>query len=186
MKGLNNAAARAVVFGPGGEVFFRRIEGASSSVYGVREDGSGLQGVIDQPKAWPTGTSRDGQWLLSAGEGLSVSGFPLRGGSPVPILRANVALGAPIVRWSPNGRLLVISLPTAALLTGGRTYVIPLLPGRSFPQVPAGGFQSEAEIAKLPGVRRIDAYYVAFGPRPEVYAFARETVQRNLYRIPLR
>jgi hypothetical protein len=41
-------------------------------------------------------------------------------------------------------------------------------------------FQSEAEIAGLPGVRRIDTYNVAFGPRPEVYAFARETVQRNL------
>jgi len=35
------------------------------------------------------------------------------------------------------------------------------------------------------GARRIDAYDVAFGPNQEVYAFARETVQRNLYRIPL-
>ena len=86
----------------------------------------------------------------------------------------------------PVGRLFVISLPTATNLTGGRTYAIPLLPGRAFPEIPAGGFQSEAEIAKLPGARRIDAYDVALGPSPEVYAFARGTVQRNLYRIPLR
>ena len=71
-------------------------------------------------------------------------------------------------------------------MTSGRTYAIPLPPKRAFPQVPAGGFQSEAEIAKLPGARRIDAYDVAPGPRPDVYAFARETVQRNLYRVPLR
>jgi hypothetical protein len=57
--------------------------------------------------------------------------------------------------------------------------------GRVFPKVPPGGFESEADIAKLPGARRIDAFDVAFGPRLEVYAFARETVQRNLYRIPV-
>jgi hypothetical protein len=122
---------------------------------------------------------------VAAGQGFSVTAFPLRGGSPVPILRANVASSNPNLRWSPDGKLVVLSLPTAALLTGGRTYAIPLPPGRALPEVPAGGFQSEAEIAKLPGVRRIDAYEVAFGPKPEVYAFARETAQRNLYRIPL-
>ena len=132
------------------------------------------------------GISRDGQWLLATGEDVSVTAFPLRGGSPVPILSAKVASGNPILKWSPDGRMLVISLPTAALMTSGRTYAIPLLPRRTFPQIPAGGFQSEAAIAKLPGARRIDAYDVAFGPKPEVYAFARETVQRNLYRIPLR
>ena len=174
------------VFGQGGEIFFRRIEGTSFFVYRVREDGSGLQRVTEQPGAWPMGISRDGQWLVAAGEGFSLTAFPLRGGSPVPILRANVVLSNPMLRWSPDGRLLVISLPTASLLTGGRTYAIPLLPGRAFPQIPAGGFRSEAEIAKLPGARRIDAYDVAPGPRPEVYALGRETVQRNLYRIPLR
>jgi len=70
-------------------------------------------------------------------------------------------------------------------MTSRPTYAVPLPPGRAFPQIPAGGFQSEAEIAKLPGARRIDAYDVAAGPNLEVYAFARETVQRNLYRIPL-
>jgi hypothetical protein len=34
-------------------------------------------------------------------------------------------------------------------------------------------------------VRIIEAADVAPGPRPEVYAYSRETVQRNLYRIPL-
>jgi hypothetical protein len=174
------------VFGQGGEIFFRRIEGTSFFVYRVREDGSGLQRVIEQAGAWPTGTSKDGEWLLAVGEGFSVKALSLRGGPPVAILPANVALADPFPRWSPDGRLFVISLPTATNLTGGRTYAIPLLPGRAFPEIPAGGFQSEAEIAKLPGARRIDAYDVALGPSPEVYAFARGTVQRNLYRIPLR
>jgi eukaryotic-like serine/threonine-protein kinase len=183
---IPNVQGQRPTFGSGGEIFFRMIEGGSSLLYRIREDGFGLQRVSEQPGAWPTGTSRDGQWLAAGGEGFSVSAFPLRGGSPVPILRANVASSDPNLKWSLDGKLLVISLPTAALLTGGRTYAIPLPPGRAFPQIPAGGFRSEAEIAKLPGARRIDAYDVAFGPQAEVYAFTRETVQRNLYRIPVR
>ena len=67
----------------------------------------------------------------------------------------------------------------------GRTFVIPLPRARVFPQIPVGGFRSEADIAKLPGVRIIDAPDVAPGPSPDIYAFSRETVQRNLYRIPV-
>jgi hypothetical protein len=54
-----------------------------------------------------------------------------------------------------------------------------------FPLIPAAGFRSEAAIAKLPGTRLIDTSDVAPGPTPEIYAFSRETVQRNLYRIPI-
>jgi hypothetical protein len=67
----------------------------------------------------------------------------------------------------------------------GTTYVFPLAPGHVFPDIPAGGFQSGEELAKYPGVRVIDAGDVALGPTPDVYAFSRETTQRNLYRIPI-
>jgi hypothetical protein len=63
--------------------------------------------------------------------------------------------------------------------------VIPLEPGRLLPEIPAGGFQTEAEITKLPGVRIIEAADVAPGPTSSVYALSRETTQRNLYRIPI-
>lgn len=90
------------------------------------------------------------------------------------------------VRWSPEGRRLFISAPTSALEEfSGKTYVLPLAQGRMLPEVPAGGFRSEAEIAKLTGVLLIDALHVTPGPTPEVYAFVRVTVQRNLFRIPL-
>ena len=67
----------------------------------------------------------------------------------------------------------------------GRTYVIPLPAGQALPQIPVGGFKSEAEIAGLRGAQVIDEYGVIPGARPEIYAFVRENVQRNLYRIPL-
>jgi hypothetical protein len=67
----------------------------------------------------------------------------------------------------------------------GRTYAFPLSAGREFPQIPPAGFQTEEELAKLPGARMIDAYDVAPGPTPDLYAFSRGSVQRNLYRIPV-
>jgi serine/threonine protein kinase len=173
------------MFGADGEIIFRVLEGPSFFVYSIREDGSGLKRIINEPDVIPRAISRDGQWLMAAGIGVSAIAFPLQGGSPVPILRASVPLGDPYVRWSRDGKYFIISLPTAPLLNDGRTYAIPLMPGQTFPKIPPGGFQSEAEIAKVPGARRIDAYDVAFGPNQEVYAFARETVQRNLYRIPI-
>src|SRR6266478_3342156 len=36
----------------------------------------------------------------------------------------------------------------------GRSYIVPLLPGEALPAIPAGGFDSEAEAAGLPGARR--------------------------------
>jgi hypothetical protein len=55
-----------------------------------------------------------------------------------------------------------------------------------FPDIPAEGFRSEAELRKLPGVRVVDSNDVTPGPTSDVYAFSRESVLRNLYRIPIR
>jgi hypothetical protein len=185
---IPNVEGQRPVFGPAGEIFFRAIQGAHSSLYQVHEDGTGLRrSVKDDMGDYATGISPDGKWLAArvGGGGPIMVAYPVSGGSPIPILGAKACSGDPVVRWSSDGRLLIISVPTTALGSIGRTYFIPLPLGRLFPQIPAGGFQSEGEIAKLPGTRRIDAFDVAAGSKPEVYAFARESVQRNLFRVPL-
>jgi hypothetical protein len=99
----------------------------------------------------------------------------LDGGSPVKLYGSGAR-----ARWSGDGKMLFITMERA------KTYVLPLAPGRMLPAVPVGGFKSEAEIAALPGVRVIaDSMYIAPGRSPDVYAFTRESIQRNLYRIPL-
>jgi hypothetical protein len=41
-------------------------------------------------------------------------------------------------------------------------------------------------VAQLPGAQRlVESSDAAPGPSAEVYAFSRETVQRNLYRVPV-
>ena len=82
------------------------------------------------------------------------------------------------IRWSRDGSLLFLTV-------SGRTYAMPVPRGEPLPEMPPGGFGSPADIAAAPGARLIEASDFAPGPEPDVYAFSRETVQRNLYRIPL-
>jgi hypothetical protein len=78
------------------------------------------------------------------------------------------------------------------LLPPGRAYILPAHDGR-LPAIPAGGFTSEEQIARLPEARRMDIAAastdvigtITFGPTPNVYAYYRGRVQRNLYRIPI-
>ena len=142
--------------------------------------------LFRSPVIATTGISPDSRWLVAYARPSeertgAILAFPIGGGPPVRIYGPGLH-----VKWSPDGKLLFLSVSTTSSYSGkaGNTYVLRLPPGRALPEIPEGGFRSEAEIAKLPGVRVIDAPDVAPGPTPEVYAFSRETAQRNLYRIP--
>ncbi len=169
------------MFGPPGEVVFRASEGNRRFLYRVREDGTDLRKAIAHP-AEILGVSLDGRSLVAWADGEGATVYPLDGGAPVRIWGSSLRL-----RWSSDGRSLFMSISSAAgtLNSAGRTYVVPLKPGRLLPDIPAGGFQTEAEIAGLPGVQIIEAADVAPGPTASVYALSRETTQRNLYRIPI-
>jgi hypothetical protein len=184
---IPNVEGDGPVFGADSEIFFRVKEGPYGFAYRVREDGTGLRKAIEHPVIATTAVSPDGRWLAAysrpsdQGTGATVA-FPIGGGPSVRIYGGSMP-----VKWSPDGRLLFLSMRGTSSPSGkvGTTYVIPVPPGRGLPKIPAGGFQSGAEIAKIPGVRIIDSPDVAPGPRPELYTFSRETVQRNLYRIPV-
>jgi serine/threonine protein kinase len=187
---IPNVQGDQPLFGPDGEVFFRASEGISNFLYRVHEDGTGLRKAIEPPIAWLFSIAPDKQWAivkLPGTEGASTTAFPLQGGSPVHIIAGGgISRGNNTVQWSPEGRRIFYTTTTASLAeVVGKTYVIPLPRGQALPQIPVGGFRSEAEIAKLPGALLIDALGVTPGPTSEVYAFVRLTVQRNLFSVPL-
>jgi hypothetical protein len=66
-----------------------------------------------------------------------------------------------------------------------KTFVFPLTPDRPVPENLIHAFPSEQEIVKLPGVRVIASPDVMPGRTADTYAFTRESVQRNLYRVPV-
>jgi eukaryotic-like serine/threonine-protein kinase len=171
---IPNVEGRSPRFGPGGDIFFRHLEGTSTFVYRVHSDGTGLRKALAKPVFLIGAVSPDGRWISAwaqlPGNGTPASqAFPLDGGPPIQIGGSFT-----ILTWSLDGR--------SAFLGG---YLIPLPPNEALPRIPAGGFHSDEEIAQLSGARQIDAQGVVLGPSVSVYAFYRNTIQRNLYRIPI-
>ena len=152
-------------------------------MYRVRLDGTGMRKALEQEILLFWGISPDGDWIAAwaplPGNGPPFAqAFPLDGNPPVTI--GWVPFGWTKPGW-PRGVGLVP-------LFGNSTdsiYFVPLATGQILPPIPAGGFHSEDEIAKLPGAIRIPARAQAFSPSGHVYAYYRETIQRNLYRIPI-
>ncbi len=109
--------------------------------------------------------------------------LPMSGGPSIEIVNA---FGK--AQWQPDGRFFYLSVLTGMQSAGayGKTYVLPVPHGKMLPDIPAGGFPSEVAIAALPGVRVIDSADVGPGASPDVYAFSRQTIHRNLYRVPPR
>jgi WD40 repeat protein len=176
---IPNIEGEQPVFGGTGEVFFRRLEGTSAFLYRVQEDGGGLRKAIELPVVGLLGESPDRNWLVLgsiATEGLVI--FRVDGGAPLL-----TQLAPPTeIRWSGDGKHLFVQRKLNNL---GKAYVLPLAPGRMVPESIVHGLPSEQEILKLPGARMIASSDVAPGPTADIYAFTRESVQRNLYRVPV-
>jgi Tol biopolymer transport system component/predicted Ser/Thr protein kinase len=173
------------LFDSGGAILFTGA-GASNSLYRIRADGTALQKVIDEPVRQRGSLSPDGRLLaarLIRSGGVVTVIYPLDGGTP---LRMTTPGGVGIyVKWSQDGSWIYLMIPGSMFFEDGRTYAVPLAKGKLLPEIPPDGFQTEEQLAALPGVRRINAFDVAPGPDSDTYAFARQTVERNLYRIPI-
>jgi eukaryotic-like serine/threonine-protein kinase len=177
---IPNAEGRNAFFVAGGEILFRRAEGSTVFIYGVQPDGSGLRKVLVQPVLSAGRVSPDGRWIavwspLPDNGPLAKQVFPLDGGPPIVIGSYTY------LQWSSSGDSVWFS---AGPIPDGRSYIVPVPKGHLLPAIPAGGFGSEEDVARLPGARRIDATGTP-GPTADVYAFERRTLQRNLYRIPI-
>ena len=187
---IPNAEGEMPDFGPAGELIFHAYEGSSTFAFRIREDGTGRRKLASQQISELRDVSPDRRWVIAgaaipgdkSNSTMQTHAFPIGGGPPILIFGDNC-----ILRWQPGGKLVYLSIFTGMQSAGatGRTYILPLPPGKMLPNIPPGGFRSEAEIATLPGARVIDAADVAPGPTSDVYAFSRQTMQRNLYQIPI-
>jgi serine/threonine protein kinase/Tol biopolymer transport system component len=175
---IPNVEGDGPLFDPNGDILFRARDRDYGFAYRVRADGTGLQKVHEHPVIENKGLTPDGRWLaVYARPTKERAGgtilLPVGGGTPVPVYGRSMR-----IRWSPDGALLFMTVSE-------QTYVVPVPRGQPLPTTPPTGFASPADMAALPGARVIDAADPAPGTTPDVYAFSRETVQRNLYRIPL-
>jgi serine/threonine protein kinase/Tol biopolymer transport system component len=187
---IPNAEGNAPRFGREGEILFRVRDGIRNgdtigSIYRIRRDGSGLAKAFEQPVLFLVSVSPDRRWVFvwapASGNGSPIFELlPMDGGNPV------VVGTAVRLEWSPDGGTIAFNSPFGAIMPANRRYLIPLAHGQSLPPIPAGGFRSEEEIARLPGARKVDDVDGLWpGIESGTYAFYRGAVQRNLYRIPI-
>lgn len=186
---IPNAEGDHPLFGSDGEVFFRGFEGNVAFAYRIRQDGTALQKVSDRPAAGLLGISPDGQWLLAklpGKDGSHIAALPVDQRFPIRIIGGGkIGFADTEMRWSRDAKSVFIRLPSSEeSWTPGRTYALPLSRGTIWPDMPANGFQSEADLTKTPGAVLIGEFDSS-GPTPQVYTFARMTVQRNLFRVPI-
>jgi hypothetical protein len=177
---IPNIEGEQPVFGATGEIFFRNLEGTSAFLYRVQEDGSGLRKAIDLVVVGIMGASPDRNWLAigsRAGGGLVL--FRVDGGAP---LQTQI-MGPTGIGWSGDRKHMFVQ--ARAVSNVGKSYVLPVAPGHLLAESIVHGVPSEQEMLKLPGVRVISSKEVVPGPTAETYAFTRESVQRNLYRVPV-
>jgi len=177
-------------FDDAGNLFFVAAEGKLNFVYRIKEDGTGLQKAIPDPIIFLMGVSPDAKWVTAfvalpgGAAAAAVVGYPATGEAPVTLCdRCQV-------QWARDGKFLYVTFPLFDANGAGqqkphKTYALPLTDSNAFARLAARGFNSEAQLALVPGVRVIDQPFVLPGPDPSVYAFSKQTVHRNLYRIPL-
>jgi len=170
------------VFGPAGYVVFAARENGTHFLYRVKEDGTGLQKVVQVFNLFSV--SPDGKWITGWVPQSAVVAYPMSGGSPTLICGSCNQSGTfesgpwpSGASWSPDGRFFYLGFT-------GSTYAIPLAPGQILPPIPPSGFQTEKDVASLPGTRLIPRG-VFPGPNPVVYAFTKVATQRNIYRVPV-
>ena len=179
-----------VILVPNGDIIFRRVEPSGVTyIYRMKADGSETGRLIPTPVPHLGVISPDGEWIEvfapTPGEdpGFMTVGYRLRDGKQIRV--------CPYCRmqWSPDGKLFYMTFEASSKNGSEHSlhnYVIPLKAGSDFPTLPPGGVRKETEIAKsgtqLP-VLGGDEFVP--GPTPNVYAYSRRMIQRNLYRIPL-
>jgi Tol biopolymer transport system component len=178
---LSSADDDSPIFGPSGEVFFRRSENGANFLYRMNADGSRVQRIAGPMLAFQS-VSPDGKWAVAysavkdADVSVAALAHPTTGGAPTRICDQCK------VSWSQSGSHLYLSFPW----NQGRTYVITVDVERPLPELPAEGLRSPADLAALPVVRVIEGRTIAPGDDGSIYASVRVAVQRNLHRIPVR
>ena len=172
-------------FGAGRDVFFAAQENDTTAIYRVQDDGTGLQKLaLPHPVYLLYGVSPDGQHIAAWANGLTedtanaVVVYSVRDGAPTIVSRTGGFRGdVPFLSWSADSRSVYFTIWAQGM------FAVPLPPGAILPRLPAGGIESAKDAADLPGARKLAVPEAFIGPDPAVYAYAKLTAQRNIFRV---
>ena len=183
----DSEAGGRVAFGREGELIFSAQDGDRNFLYRMKADGSGVERITSTPSLAQFGTSPDGEWVgalvptTGQDSNWETVAFRVHGSE---VRRLCSFLCTP--QWSADGRFLYVDVGFYGTYSTGKTFAIPLEPGRPLPEFPVSGISSPQDKLQLPGVRSIERSNLSTGPDPGIYVFAKRDFQANLFRIALR
>ncbi len=163
---------------PNGEVIYRESRDGKNYVYERSVEGGEEKQVVEEPILELVEVSPDGRWVVvevSENQNLEYPyrtvAYPVAGGAAVTLCRTLCGVG-----WDANGAHLLINLRDAA-------FFVPTEKGLGLPPLRAEGIEVSGELKKLVKNGGSGWLVVESAVSPEVYAFTRTRVRRNLYRI---
>jgi len=166
-----------------GNIYFRASEGGSNFLYRMKEDGSDRVRALPSSIISSHGLSPDGHWAVvgqvssTSAVAADVVAAPLDGGIPVTISHELSE-----VIWGNQGKILAILLHERG---AGKTVLFQVAAVNGVPSLPPDGVDLTDRPETLKGAKVMD-HLIVPGPNPGQYAYLRQSVHRNLYRIPLR
>jgi DNA-binding winged helix-turn-helix (wHTH) protein/Tol biopolymer transport system component len=181
-------------FGPDGDILYRSSEGDNNFLYRINRDGSGRAKAVPYPILNSFSISPDRRFigalmaLRSPGPSFALMAVPTDGGIP-----RRICTGFCVANWSPDGRLLYVGYSSGSSLQFDQLVAIPVPLGDSLPVLPSSGIGSVREAIEIAGGRPVATGFAAttkanidFSPGPSsMFAFVKERVQRNLFRVLL-
>jgi DNA-binding winged helix-turn-helix (wHTH) protein/Tol biopolymer transport system component len=183
---IDVAGAWSPHFGLRGQILFQHTEGNANFLEQVSPDGSHRSKVLPYPISEFQGVSPGRRWVVvsvpSATEDdlPAIDAIPLDGGA---LRRICASYCNP--RWSTDGKFLFVPVELPSQTGPGRSLAIPLGPGESLPDLPAGGIAPLAEPNVVQGAESVERAELVPGKDPDHYAWVNTTVHRNLYRVSI-
>lgn len=165
-------------------IYYIKRGGGGSYAHRIRSDGSGDQQIWNE-NIVTLATSPDGRYLavtlpIQKGGEWSLELVDWAQEKVQPVCKDGM------VYWSDDGRSLYVFAGFGKGNRDAPTYLLSLAAGQGIPELPPAGVPDIAHLVAVTKARTLAAHAVAAGRVPGTYAYVKETVQRDLYRIPLR
>ena len=169
-------------FGPEGQVVFQWSDGRANYLLSMNKDGSGRAKASDEPIGELFGVSPDRRIAVVGRASPDVHTAAVTIGGTV---KRKICKGYCPVAWDPSGKFLYVGVQPNSSVATGKTAVIPIPAQESLPELPEHGLDGLESARSLHGVQFVDGYEISPGPSPDVFAYMKQTVHRNLMQVRL-
>jgi serine/threonine protein kinase len=175
-------SADSVAFA-GSDLVFRSLEDTRNFIVRIGKDGNGRRRVTETAILGLWSVSPDGKWATAGAAGGGQSTTPGSIAISLDSGATKALCGGCQVNWSPDGKWLYAGIPNSE--NSSSRLAVPLVANQEPPESLANLIAQAAKGTLPSGIRLVGNVFVAPGPNPETYAFAKRDMQRNLFRIPL-